>query len=101
MQDKKQLAQHLYMTQCKSQKEVAKEVGVSERTVYTWIHQYAWDKLKLAAYQAPATISENLCCQLVELQNAVARREPGLRYPTPQEAEVTRKLIACLEKMKK
>ncbi len=77
------------------------DVGVSERTIYTWIHQYAWDKLKRAAYQAPATISENLCCELIELQNAIARRQPGMRYPTPQEAEVIRKLIGSIERMKK
>jgi hypothetical protein len=99
--DKKQRAQFIFMTEGKSQKEIAAEVGVSERTVHTWIHQYAWDKLRLAALQAPATIADNICSQLVELQNTIAAREPGNRFPTLQEAEVTRKLITCLEKMKK
>jgi hypothetical protein len=99
--DKKQRAQFIFMTEGKSQKEIAAEVGVSERTVHTWIHQYAWDKLRLAALQAPATIADNICSQLVELQNTIAAREPGNRFPTLQEAEVTRKLIVCLEKMKK
>jgi DNA-binding XRE family transcriptional regulator len=99
--EKKQQAQFLYMAQGKTQKEIADLVGVSERTIYAWIHQYAWDKLRLAAYQAPATIADNLCSQLVELQNTIAAREPGNRFPTPQEAEVSRKLITCLEKMKK
>jgi hypothetical protein len=99
--DKKQRAQFIFMTEGKSQKEIAAEVGVSERTIHTWIHQYAWDKLRLAALQAPATIADNICSQLVELQNTIAAREPGSRFPTLQEAEVTRKLIVCLEKMKK
>jgi hypothetical protein len=99
--DKKQKAQFIYMTEGKGQKEIAAEVGVSERTIHTWIHQYAWDKLRLAALQAPATIADNICSQLVELQNTIAAREPGNRFPTLQEAEVTRKLITCLEKMKK
>jgi transposase-like protein len=99
--DKKQRAQFIFMTEGKSQKEIAAEVGVSERTIHTWVHQYAWDKLRLAALQAPATIADNICSQLVELQNTIAAREPGNRFPTMQEAEVTRKLITCLEKMKK
>src|SRR4051812_23110963 len=99
--DKKQQAQFIYMTEGSSQKEIAEKVGVSERTVHTWVHRYAWDKLRLASFLAPATIADNLCSQLVELQNTIAAREPGNRFPTMQEAEVTRKLITCLEKMKK
>jgi transposase len=38
--DRKQQAQFLYMAQGKTQKEIAELVGVSERTVYAWIHQY-------------------------------------------------------------
>jgi len=99
--DKKQQAQRLYMAGGYTQKEIAETVSVSERTIHTWIHQCAWDKLRLATYQAPATIADNLCSQLVELQNVIASREPGKRYATPEEAEVMRKLIVSLEKMKK
>ncbi len=99
--EKKKQAQQLYMAGGKSQKEIAETVGVSERTVHTWIHQYEWDKLRLAAFRAPVTIADNFCAQLVELQNDIATRPPGKRYPTLEEAEVSRKLIAALEKIKK
>ena len=99
--EKKQQAQFLYMAGGKTQKEIADLVGVCERTIYSWVHQFAWDKLRLAAFQAPATIADNLCAQIVELQNTIAAREPGNRFPTLQEAEVTRKLMICLEKAKK
>ncbi|MCW3121908.1 MAG: hypothetical protein JWQ38_1400 [Flavipsychrobacter sp.] len=89
------------MTQGMSQKQIAKEVGVSERTIYTWIHQYAWEELKRAAYQAPAKIADNFYSQLIELQDSIAKREPGNRFPTPQEAEISRKLLVCIEKVKK
>jgi DNA-binding XRE family transcriptional regulator len=98
--NKKQQAQYLYMDG-KTHKEIADAVGVSERTVFTWIHSYAWDRLRLAAWQGPATIANNLCSQIVELQNSIAAREPGKRFPTSQEAEISRKLIVSLEKMKK
>jgi transposase-like protein len=99
--NKKQHARHLYLVAGKTQKEIAIEVGVSERTVYSWIHQYAWHKLRQASYQAPATVADNLYSQLVEMQNAIAAREHGKRYPTPQEAETMRKLILSIEAMKK
>ena len=99
--EKKHHAQQLYMAGGRTQKEIAEIVGVSERTVHTWVHQFAWDKLRLAAIQAPATIADNICAQLVELQNGIARREPGMRFPTMEEAEITRKLIASLGNMKK
>ena len=99
--EKKQQAQFLYMAGGKSQKEIADLVGVCERTVHSWIHQYAWDKLRLAAFQAPITIGDNLAAQIVELQNSIKAREPNNRFPNMQEAEITRKLVTCYEKMKK
>ncbi len=101
MKDKFQQARHLYMNGAKTQKEIAQIVGVTERTLYNWIKQFAWEKLKQAAYASPAIISGNLCNQLVEMQNEIAAREPGKRFPTIQEAEITRKLITCIEKLKK
>ena len=99
--EKKQQAQFLYMAGNKTQKEIADTIGVCERSVHSWIHQYAWDKLRLAAFQAPVTIADNLAVQVVELQNVIAAREVGNRFPTPQEAEVSRKIITSWERMKK
>jgi hypothetical protein len=98
--NRKQQAQQLYMAG-KTQKEIADMVGVSERTIYTWVHQFSWDKLRLAAFQAPATISDNLCSQLVEMQNVIAARPAGQRFPTIEEASVSRILINSIDKMKK
>jgi transposase-like protein len=99
--EKKQQAQFLYMSGNKTQKEIADMIGVRERSVHSWIHQYAWDKLRLAAFQAPVTIADNLAAQVVELQNVIAAREVGNRFPTPQEAEVSRKILTSWERMKK
>ena len=101
MNEKMYEAQRLYFTEFLTQKDIAARVGVTERTIYNWIRQYAWDKLKQASLQAPAMIAESLCSQLVELQAAIAARKPGTRFPTPQEAEIQRKLIASIEKTKK
>jgi transposase-like protein len=99
--ERKQQAQLLYITQGKSHAEIADEVGVTERTVFNWVHQYAWDKLRLAAYQAPVSIANSLCSEIVEMQQAIALRETGQRFPTPQESMTMQRMVSCLEKMKK
>jgi len=101
MTSKQQQARELYLTQNLSQREIAQQVGVSERTVYTWVHQYAWNKLRVAALSAPMTMVDNFSSALVELQNAIAARKPGERYPTPKEAEVSRTLVANITSLKK
>ncbi|MBC7552945.1 MAG: hypothetical protein H7257_03090 [Taibaiella sp.] len=47
------------------------------------------------------TIADNICLQLVEFQNHIAAREPGMCFPDAKEVETMRKLITCLEKLKK
>jgi|GEM_PF-1015442 len=93
-------ARDLYLNTGLSQKEIAQYVSVSEKTIYLWIKQQSWDKLKQASLAAPAMIVDNLFSQLVELQNHIAAREEGNRFPTLHEAEVTRKLIQCIDKLK-
>jgi len=98
--DKLTAARLLYMAGDTTQKSIAKQVDVSERTVYTWIKENHWDKLRQAARSAPAVIANNMFSQLVELQNDIASREVGKRYPTMQEAELTRKLCLSIDRMK-
>ncbi len=98
--DPKQRARILYLTTGRSQHDIALEVGVSERTVFTWIHQYGWNRLRIAALQAPATIIENFTSEIVEMQNAIADRDLGKRFPTNQEADVMRKLVLSIGSMK-
>ncbi len=91
------LAHRLYSTEGKTQKEIAGIVGVSERTIYTWIHQHGWER----SPYTPAVIEASIYRQVAELQNAIDAREPGNRFPTMQEAEVIRKLICSAEKLRK
>lgn len=93
-------ARDLYLNTSLSQKEIAQYLSVSEKTIYLWIKQQSWDKLKQASLAAPAMIVDNLFSQLVELQNHIASRDEGSRFPTLHEAEITRKLIQCIDKLK-
>ena len=83
-----------------TQKSIAASVGVSERTMHSWIKDNGWNRLRHASRTAPAIIAENMFSQVVELQNDIASREEGKRYPTMQEAELTRKLCLSIDRMK-
>ncbi|MBC7553121.1 MAG: hypothetical protein H7257_04005 [Taibaiella sp.] len=48
-----------------------------------------------------AAIAGNICRQLLEFQNHIAARAAGMRFPDAKEVETMRKLIACLDKIKK
>ncbi|MBX2906843.1 MAG: hypothetical protein KF744_12445 [Taibaiella sp.] len=93
-------ARLLYMAGDTTQKSIAATVGVSERTMHSWIKDNGWDRLRHASRTAPAIIAENMFSQIVELQNDIASREEGKRYPTMQEAELTRKLCLSIDRMK-
>jgi len=95
-----QQAKDLYFGTHKSQRQIAEEVGISEKTLYLWIKKGAWDEHKMASLAAPAIIIDNLCYMLVELQNHIALRPEGNRIPTPQEVDSMRKLINSITKMK-
>ena len=99
--DQKKQALDLYINQSFTQQQVADAVGVCVRTVHNWVKQHAWDRLRLATHQAPALIADNFSSQLVELQNNIAAREPGKRFPTTQEMEIMRKLTVCIANTKK
>ena len=100
MNHQQQQAKEYYFGTTKTKKEIAQSVGVCEKTIHRWIKQEAWDSLKQAAHAMPCIMVDNMCSQLIELQNNIAEREEGQRYPSLQEAEITRKLVNCIAKMK-
>jgi transposase-like protein len=97
--NQQQQARELYFSTNKTQREIAQAVSVSERTIHRWVKQEEWDRLKKSIHAMPVIILENMHYQIIELQNDIANREEGKRYPTVQEAEITRKLVNCMHKM--
>jgi|GEM_PF-2243157 len=94
-----QQAKDQYLNTNRTQKDIAGSVGISERTMYRWIKQEAWDDLKKATLAAPAVAVEHLYSQFAELNNSIAARPEGSRIPTMQEAEITRKLVNSIIKL--
>ncbi len=95
-----QLAKDLYFGTHKSQKEIADEVGISQKTLYLWIKKGAWDELRTASLAAPAIMVDNFSHMVVELQTEIGQRPVSNRFPTQQEIECLRKLVTCIVKLK-
>ena len=91
-------AKQLFFTTNKTQKEIADAVGVSDRTIRLWIKDQAWDKLKQRALEMPSIIVDNICTQIINMQNDILARDGG--KPTIEETTITHKLVLCLMKMK-
>lgn len=87
-----------YQTGELTQKQIAEDVGVSDRTIRTWIRMFNWQRLKGAAMAAPSMIAEKMSGQVVELLDAINARKKGQRYPSSKEADVLRKLCICIDK---
>lgn len=94
-------ARNLFFQTELSQAEIARIMGINTKTLYRWIKQFEWRRIKAAARQAPAAIVERLYLQLLDLNNSICSRPEGSRIPTMEEAELNRKLIVSIGKLGK
>jgi len=94
-----QQARNLFITTTQTQQQIADTVGIDKKTLYRWIKQECWDQLKQATLALPSLIVHNLFSQVAELQQHIASREEGKRFPSMHEAEVIRKLINTAQKL--
>jgi hypothetical protein len=54
--------------------------------------------MKQRALEMPAVISDNICTQVINLQNKILNGQDGI--PTLEQTQITHKLVLCLMKMK-
>ncbi len=94
-------ARNLYFQSGLTRTQIAEQVGVSEKTIYLWTKQGDWQRLKEGSRLMPSMIVEHIYAQVQELNEAIASRPVGQRYPTPQEAEIQRKQMVTIERIKK
>lgn len=91
--DKQNQARNLYFQTTLSQAQIAELIGVSQRTVSTYINDNKWNLLKQRAEQAPSLMLEQMNSELQELNEAIASRPIGQRFPSKEEAEIRRKTL--------
>jgi len=94
-------AYQLYSAGQMTHKEIAESVGVSVRTVYSWVRTFSWRRLKDASLHIPTLIAEKISGQVLALLNNINAREDGRRYATLQEAEIMTRLVNCFDKFRR
>ncbi len=94
-------ARDAYFHGGKTQKEIALEAGITDRTLRNWIKEGSWERLRQNANLVPALMLDSYCSQLIQIQNTIAARPDDERTPQPSEIEMQRKLLNCIINMKK
>ena len=58
--NKRTVAQHMYITERRTAKEIALKLNIAQKTVGEWVKKYGWKELREAKAIAPAKRSENI-----------------------------------------
>ena len=93
-------ARNLYLLSDLTQAQIAAIVGVSQKTISQYISKNKWKLLKERANQVPAIALEQMNCELEDLNQVIASRPKGSRYPTMHEAEIRRKIMSSMATVK-
>ena len=94
-------AYQLYTAGQMTHKEIAETVGVSVRTIYSWVRTFSWQRLKDVSMGIPALIAEKISAQILALLTSITTREEGKKYATLQEAEIMGRLVNCFDKFRR
>lgn len=96
---KKDWARMLYTKENLTQAEIAERVGVSRPTVNGWINKENWEQLKASITMTREEQLKSLYRQMAALNDAIAQKAQGERFPTSQEADIIAKLSASIRNM--
>lgn len=100
MTPKQEKAHNLYFQSGATQAQIAKEVGVTSKTVSLWVNEGKWQLLREMTQKAPVIMIEEMYNELAEINHTIRQRQPGQRFATVREAEVRRKLLASIRYIK-
>lgn len=76
-------------------KEIAKKVGVTEKTIGKWRDKGRWDKLKAATIISKPEQLSMIYDQINELNTAIRTKPEGKRYADSKEADALKKLTSA------
>jgi uncharacterized protein YjcR len=97
MADKRRSAQQLYVRNGVLQQDIAKLVGVSEKTISQWKQADNWEKERAAVTTTKESELSRMYSMLSALNGAIESRDQ--KYPTSAEADTQNKLSAAIAKL--
>lgn len=96
---KQDYAKVLYLNDSLTQKEIADKVGVTEKTIGSWIKKGNWPQLKSSLIITKDEELRRIYVQINQLNNHIETREEGSRYADAKEADTLSKLAATARAM--
>lgn len=91
---KKDWAKVLYLRENLNQKELAARVGVTEKTISSWIKADNWEQFKSSLIVTKDEELRRIYMQINELNTAIFKRPEGERFAKNGEADTLVKLAA-------
>jgi hypothetical protein len=95
-----QQVRNLYFNTTLSQSEIAGLIGISQKTVSSYVSRHNWKNIREQVRKMPILLIQQMNNELREINETIASRPPGERFPTAREAEVRRKIIYSITAMK-
>jgi transcriptional regulator with XRE-family HTH domain len=89
-------AQLLFVNQKLTQKEIALKTGISEVTISKWAKAGKWDGLRKTISVTREERMRSTIDQLTDLDNLIASREEKYCFPSKDESNIRRRLVADL-----
>jgi DNA-binding XRE family transcriptional regulator len=96
-EDKKKIAQTLYIKLGKSQKEISESVGVTEKTLKNWREKGNWDTLRAGEVSTPDELARSLYAQIQKISDHARDMNEPL---TPSDTDQISKLSKAISNIK-
>ena len=94
-------ARYLYFHTDKTYHYIAASVGVSKRTICTWVNEGNWKELKKSQYNSPDEEIQQLYDELRAISVRIRERDPKDRIPTQEELDTRKKILTLLKDLDK
>lgn len=95
-ENEKERARELYFTTAWKQCQIARELGVSEKTVSIWAIEGNWRAIKKANFHSSQVEIHRLYEELRVISLNISKREPALRFPTKEELDARTRIIGLI-----
>jgi hypothetical protein len=94
IKQKQDYAKLLYLKTTMTQKEIAEKIGVTEKTLGSWVRKGDWEVLRASYTVTKEQELRRIYQQINNLNNTINDRDEGKRYATNPEADILSKLAS-------